>query len=62
MGARRTKSQKEARTSKMHDTNRGGSDRHSDHGGSRVTTERAPATSGLAGSIRKFLAIVRRAL
>ncbi len=62
MGARRSKSQKEARTSKMHDTNRGGLDRHSDHAGSKVTTERTPATSGLARSIRKFLAVVRRAL
>ena len=58
MGAHQSKGEKVGRTSKMHDTNRGGSD----HGGSKVTTERTPATSGLAGSIRKFLAIVRRAL
>ena len=46
----------------MHDTNRGGLDRHSDNGGSKVATERTPAISGLAGSTRKFLAVVRRAL
>ena len=46
----------------MHDTNRGGLDRHSDNGGSRVATERTPAISRLAGSTRKFLAVVRRAL
>ena len=44
------------------DTNRGGLDRHSDNGGSKVATERTPAISGLAGSTRKFLAVLRRAL
>jgi hypothetical protein len=46
----------------MHDTNRGGLDRHADNGGSKVATERPPAISGLAGSTRKFPAVVRRAL
>jgi hypothetical protein len=46
----------------MHDTNRGGLDRHSDNGGSKVATERTPAISGLAGPTRRFLAVVRRAL
>jgi hypothetical protein len=40
---------------------RGGLDRHSDNGGSKVATERTPAIYGLAGSARKFLAVVRRA-
>jgi hypothetical protein len=46
----------------MHDTNRGGLDRHSDNSGSKVAIERPPAIFGLAGSTRKFLAAVRRAL
>ena len=46
----------------MHDTNCNGLDRHSDNGGSKVATERAPAISGLAGFARKFLAEVRTAL
>ena len=46
----------------MHDTNRGGRDRHSDNGGSKVTTERTLAISGLAGSTRKFVAVDRRTL
>jgi hypothetical protein len=46
----------------MLDTNRGGPDRHSDNVGSKVAIERPPAISGLAGSTRKFLAVVRRAL
>jgi hypothetical protein len=62
MGAHRTKGWKEGRTSKMHDTNRGGLDRHSVNGGSKVATERTPQISDLAGSTRKFLAVVRRAL
>ena len=45
----------------MFNANRG-LDRHLDNAGSKVATERAPAISGLAGSNRKFLAIVRRAL
>ena len=49
------------RTSKMHDTNRGGLDRHSDNGGEGGYREN-PAISGLTGSTRKFLAVVRRAL
>ena len=36
----------------MHDTNRGGLDRHSDNGRTRVATERTPAISGLIGSSR----------
>jgi hypothetical protein len=39
-----------------------GLDRHSDKGGSRVATERRSAISGVAGSTRKFLAVVRRVL
>jgi len=39
-----------------------GLDRHSDKGGSRVATERRPGISGVAGSTRKFLAVVRRVL
>jgi hypothetical protein len=46
----------------MHDTNRGGLDRRSDNDGSKVATERPPVISGLAGSTRKFLVVVRRAL
>jgi len=46
----------------MHDTNRGGLGRHSDNGGSKVATERTPAISGLAGSTRKFLSVLRRIL
>jgi hypothetical protein len=44
----------------MHDTNRGGLDRHSGNGGSKVG-EKTPAISGPAGSTRKFLAVLRRA-
>jgi hypothetical protein len=62
MSARGSKGWKEGRTAKMHNTNYGGLDRHSDHSGSKVATERPPAISGLAGSNRKFLAVVRRAL
>jgi hypothetical protein len=39
-----------------------GLDRHSGNGGSKVATERRPAIAGLAGSTRKFLAVVRRVL
>jgi hypothetical protein len=51
----------------MHDTNRGGLDRHSDNRGSKVATERTPAISGLIGSSPNFLAadlpaVVRRVL
>jgi len=46
----------------MYDTSRGGLDRHWDNGGSKVATERTPVISGLTGSTRKFLAVVRRAL
>jgi hypothetical protein len=46
----------------MYDTNRAGLDRHSDNGGSKVATKKHPAISGLAGSTRKFLTVVRRAL
>ncbi len=62
MGAHRSKGQQEWRTSKMHDTNRGGLDRHSDNGGSKVATERTSAISGRIGSSPNFLAVVRRAL
>jgi transcriptional regulator with GAF, ATPase, and Fis domain len=44
----------------MHDTNRGGLDRHSDNGGSKVATERTPAISGLIGSSPNFLALVEQ--
>jgi hypothetical protein len=46
----------------MDDTNRGGLDRHSDNGRSKVAVERSPAISGLIGSTPEFLAVVRRAL
>ena len=46
----------------MLNTNYGGLDRHSDNGGSKVVMERTPPISGLIGSTRKFLAVVRRAL
>jgi hypothetical protein len=49
-------------TLKVHDTTRGGLNRHSDNGGSNVATERTPAISRLAGSTREFLAVVRRVL
>jgi hypothetical protein len=62
MRAHRSKGWKEERTSKMHDTNLCGLDRHSDDGGSKMTTERTPAISGLIGSSPNFLAVVRRAL
>jgi hypothetical protein len=42
----------------MHDTNRGGLDRHSDNGGAKVATERTPAISGLVASSPNFLAWV----
>ena len=38
----------------MHDTNRGGLDRRSDNGGSKVATERTPAISGLIGLVPTF--------
>src|SRR6266566_9871274 len=44
----------------MHDTNRGGLDRHSDNGGSKVATERTPAISGLIGSSPNFLTTVEQ--
>jgi hypothetical protein len=46
----------------MFNANRDGLDRRSDDVGSKVATERPPAISGLAGSTRKFLTIVGRAL
>jgi hypothetical protein len=46
----------------MHDTNRGGLDRHSDDIGSKVATERPPGISRPAGTTREFLAVVRGAL
>jgi hypothetical protein len=42
----------------MHDTNRGGLDRHSDNGGSKVATERTPAISGLIGFCSNFLDVM----
>jgi hypothetical protein len=42
----------------MHDTRRGGLDRHSDKGGSKVATERTRAISGLTGSPPNFLGVV----
>jgi hypothetical protein len=62
MGVHRSKGKKDGRTSKMHDTNRGGLDRHSDNGGSKVASARTPAISGLAGSTRGLLAVVGRVL
>jgi hypothetical protein len=44
----------------MHDTNRGGLDRHSDNGGAKVATERTPAISGLIGPSPNFLALVEQ--
>src|SRR6266566_6763984 len=44
----------------MHDTNRGGLDRHSDNGGSKVATDRTPAISGLIGSSPNFLTAVEQ--
>jgi len=46
----------------MRDTNRGGLDRRSDNGGSKVATERTQAISGPAEFTREFLAAARRAL
>ena len=39
-----------------------GLDRHSGHGASKVAIDRRAATSRLAGSTHKFLAVVRRVL
>ena len=44
----------------MLNTNRGGLDRHSDNAGSKVVTDRTPATSGLIGSSPNFLAVVEQ--
>src|SRR6266850_8558703 len=44
----------------MLNTNRGGLDRHSDNGGSKVAMERTPAISGLTGSSPNFLAVVEQ--
>jgi hypothetical protein len=62
MGAHWSRSMKKERTSKMRDTNRGGLDRQSDNDGSKVATERIPAISGLTGSTRNFLTVVRGTL
>jgi len=43
----------------MHDTKRDGLNGHSDNVGPKVATERTPAISGLARSIRNFLTVVR---
>jgi hypothetical protein len=42
----------------MHDTNRGGLDRHADNGGSKIATERTPAISGPIGSSSNFLDVM----
>src|SRR5712664_4378198 len=44
----------------MHDTNRGGLDRHLDNAGSKVVTDRTAAISGLIGSSPNFLAVVEQ--
>src|SRR3984893_1596657 len=44
----------------MFNANRGGLDRHSDNGGSKVATERTSAISGLIGSSPNFLAVVEQ--
>jgi formate hydrogenlyase transcriptional activator len=44
----------------MFNTNRGGLDRRSDNGGSKVATERTPAISGPIGSSPNFLAVVEQ--
>ena len=46
----------------MLNTNYSGLDRHSDNSGSKVVMERTPASSGLIGSTRKVLAVVRGTL
>jgi hypothetical protein len=46
----------------MHDTNCDGLDRDADDVGSKVSTERTSAISGLIGSSPNSLAVVRRAL
>jgi hypothetical protein len=62
MGARWSEGWRGGRTSKMLNTNRDGRNRNLDDLGSKVATQRPPAISGFAGSTRKFLAVVRRAL
>jgi hypothetical protein len=42
----------------MHNTNRGGLDRRSDNGGSKVATERTPAIAGLIGFCSNFLDVM----
>ena len=44
----------------MFNANRDGPDRHSDYAGSKVVTDRTPATSGLIGSNPNFLAVVEQ--
>jgi hypothetical protein len=44
----------------MPDTNRGGLDRRSDNGGSRLATERTPAIAGLIGSGLNFRTAVEK--
>jgi hypothetical protein len=46
----------------MFNANRDGLDRRLDDVGPNMVAERIPAIFGLAGSTRKFLAVVRRAL
>jgi transcriptional regulator with GAF, ATPase, and Fis domain len=58
MGAHQSKGEKVGRTSKMHDTNRVGLDRHSDNVGSKVATVSPPAISGLIGSSPNFLSAI----
>src|SRR3954471_13334819 len=44
----------------MHNSNRGGLDRHSDNAGLNVGTDRSPAVSGLIGSSPNFLDVVEQ--
>jgi hypothetical protein len=44
----------------MHDTNRGGPNRHLNNSGSKAATERTPAISDLIGSSPNFLAVVEQ--
>ena len=62
VGPHRRKGQREERTSKMHDTNRDGLDRHPDDPGSKLAVGSPPAISVLVVSTRKCPAVVRRVL
>jgi hypothetical protein len=43
----------------MHNINRGGLDRHSDNGRSKVAAKRTKPASGLIGSVPKFLDVIK---